>query len=53
MVSPNPMPITDPIRPMIEASSRTSRLTWRRLAPRARISASSWVRCRTTIWKVL
>ncbi len=57
--SPAPMPIpaarpaTAAIAPTTNASISTERVTWRRLAPTARISASSLVRWATSMVKVL
>ena len=50
---PSPTPITDAAVPTINASTRTIRVTWRPVAPNARSSASSRVRCATMIVKVL
>ncbi len=55
--APSPMPTAkptaEPITPISNASSRTERSTCPRLAPIARSSASSWVRCATMIENVL
>ena len=50
---PSPRPSTDAMAPTTAASATTEASTWRRLAPRARSSASSRVRCATRIEKVL
>ncbi len=51
--SPRAKPTTDASAPTTSASSSTERLTWRREAPTARISASSLVRWATSMVKVL
>ena len=50
---PAPSPITDASSPITTASTSTDPIIWRRLAPIARISASSRVRCATMIENVL
>jgi hypothetical protein len=49
MPSPSTKPATEPTSPTARASMTTARRTWRRLAPMARSSAISRVRCATTI----
>src|SRR4051812_30370080 len=51
--TPSPMPRTEPISPTANDSSSTEVRTWRRLAPSARKSASSRVRCDTTMLNML
>ena len=51
--SPARMPTTEPIRPIVSASSSTELSTWRRVAPSVRSSASSRERCATVIENVL
>ena len=50
---PSPTPITDDTRPTTADSARTATTTWRPLAPIARNSPSSRVRCATRIENVL
>ena len=50
---PAASPMTEASRPMTTASISTEPITCRRLAPIARISASSRVRCATMIENVL
>jgi hypothetical protein len=50
--TPAARPSTAAIRPIATASVSTEPIIWRRLAPSARISASSRVRCATMIEKV-
>ena len=50
---PARMPTTEPIRPIVSASSSTELSTWRRVAPSVRSSASSRERCATVIENVL
>ena len=47
------MPIAEAIVPIASASTTTERSTCRRVAPRARSSASSRERCATVIESVL
>ena len=47
------MPSTEPITPIVSASSSTELSTWRRVAPSVRSSASSRERCATVIENVL
>ncbi len=51
--TPAPSPTTEATTPITSASSTTDTIIWRRLAPMARISASSLVRCATMMEKVL
>ena len=51
--TPRPTPMAEATRPTVSASSITELSTCRRLAPRARSSASSRVRWATMIVKVL
>nr|BFE71116.1 hypothetical protein GCM10020092_044170 [Actinoplanes digitatis] len=51
--TPAARPSTAATSPITTASTSTEPMTWRRLAPIARISASSRVRCATMIEKVL
>ena len=51
--SPARMPTTEPITPIVSASSSTELSTWRRVAPSVRSSASSRERCATVIENVL
>ena len=55
LASPMPAatPITEATVPSASASTTTERSTWRRVAPSARISASSRERCATVIESVL
>ncbi|GIV00261.1 MAG: hypothetical protein KatS3mg014_1876 [Actinomycetota bacterium] len=53
MPTPAPTPTAEARRPTIPASSSTDAVTWRRVAPSARSSASSRVRCAVTMEKVL
>ena len=50
---PSPTPTIEAMSPTTNDSMRTDRSTWRRLAPSARNSASSRLRCDTTMLNVL
>ncbi len=51
--TPSAMPTTDAMNPIASASTMSVASTCLRLAPMARSSAISRVRCVTMIWKVL
>ena len=53
MAMPRPRPTTDATAPTTRVSAIVARSTWRRLAPIARSSADSRLRCATMIEKVL
>jgi hypothetical protein len=53
MRMPTPNPSRDAMSPVIAASTRTELMTCARVAPRARSSASSRVRCATRMLNVL
>ena len=51
--TPRPSPMVEPSTPSTKASISTDRVTWRLVAPSARSSASSRLRCATRIENVL